>query len=683
MIRTCLAAAGVAACVLVAPGPLHAAEDAAEPPTPGFEMTPIRVQAPRPVTSVGGSAAVEVVTDSLDVPVAASTEEVLRQLPLLHVRRNSRGEAEISARGSESRQVAVLVDGVPITLAWDARADVSVIPATAIQEATFIRGLSSMLYGPNVIGGIVEARVGQGAKLPERGSAQVALGADQVGSFGTTVTGTKPFVTAGGAWLVRGGVGFRDSPGDPLADGVAERPRREEGLRLNTDVRDLNGFAAARYRADGGAWLSFSGSSFSAERGVAAELGVDDADARFWRYPHVSRTIAVVSGGTGDRPSPFGGRGDLEASVGWDRGRTDIDAFTSAAYDELDTFEDGRDRTATLRLLGDQTLGPRGDLRAAFTGVEIRHDEVIPDGESEYRQRLASAGLESNWRLLESDGTVQTLTLSVGGAFDRAETREAGGRTPQDPMELAGGRIGLSAALSGGRTLVHAGLSRRGRFPSLRELYSGALNRFAPNPDLEPEKVTSAEGGVTAHLARGELQVVGFHNRVDDAVVRITLPDRRFMRVNRNELRATGAEVLAWRRFGPVEASGHVTLQDVELTDTEAGVTNRPENLPETFGGASVHFPVTGGVRAGLGAEYTGKQFVIDLATGEDSELDGQVILGAQISREWSIPVSFGGGAFRHAQTRIAADNLADRAHYDQFGLPEPGRRIRFEVRLY
>ena len=46
-------------------------------------------------------------------------------------------EAEVSARGSDSRQVAVLVDGVPITLAWDARADVSVIPATATAKVSF------------------------------------------------------------------------------------------------------------------------------------------------------------------------------------------------------------------------------------------------------------------------------------------------------------------------------------------------------------------------------------------------------------------------------------------------------------------------------------------------------------------------------------------------------------------
>jgi len=667
-------------------GPLAGSGLAEEPPGtetgPVYRMTPIVVHAPRPVTSAGGASAVEVQVDSMSVPAAATTEDVLRELPLLHVRRNSRGEAEISARGSESRQVAVLVDGVPITLAWDARADVSIIPATALQEITYVRGLSSMLYGPNVLGGIVEARVGQGLAQPERRSARITMGADDVGSFGTTVTGTVPFRNAAGAWLARGGVGFRDTPGDPLAGGVTERVD-DGGLRLNTDARNVDGFLALRYHGHEGAWLSFSGSSFRSERGIAAELGADDSDARFWRYPHTSRTLAVVSGGTGDRESPLGGRGDVEASLGLDVGRTDIDAYTSSAYDEIDAFEDGEDRTLTLRLLGDQSLGGRADLRGAFTLAEVRHDEIVPDGDFRYRQRLWSGGLENVWRLVESAGSVQSLSLSLGAAYDVAETREAGGKEPQDAMTQWGGRAGLTMLTGGGGTALHANVSRRGRFPALRELYSGALNRFAPNPGLEPEKIVAMETGVTTHVGAGELQVVAFHNRVDDAVVRVTLPDRRFLRVNRNELRSAGVEVLGSTRLGALELSGSLTVQDVKLTDTEAERTNEPENLPETSGALAARVSVGAGVVAGAEVEYTGRQFAIDLATGDDAELDAAAIVGASVSRVWSVPVSFGGGTFSHAETRIALDNVADEAHYDQFGLPRPGRRLRFELRLY
>lgn len=650
-----------------------------------YKLGTVFVWARRPVATAGGSSAIEVQVDSLPLPAAATVEEVFRELPLLHVRTNSRGEAEISARGSGSRQVAILVDGVPITLAWDARADVSVIPATALQEVTFTRGLSSMLYGPNVLGGILEIRVVHVPIQPDERTLQVTMGADDVGTVGSTVTTSISGKRESGVWLARGGAGFRSTPGDPLPRGIHEPIHSNDALRLNTYADRADGFVALRFRTNGGAWLSFSGSTFREKRGIAAELGLPDADARLWRYPHVSRTLAVFSSGTGFRKSPLGGHGELEASIGLDRGRTEINAYESRAYEEVTSFEDGDDRTTTLRLLADQTVGWRGDLRAAFTWSDIHHDESIPDGDFEYQQRLMSVGLEGVWRVLQSRGELRTLSASLGGAYDHAETPKTGGRPKQDPLSEIGGRFGLSAVFGEKRrTVLHAGVSRRGRFPALRELYSGALNRFVPNPDLEPEKLLTVETGVTTGLGEGEIQVVGFHTLLEDAVVRITLDDgaRRFMRVNRNELTATGVELLLSYRFGPVDVAADATVQSVDLTDTDADKTNRPEDLPEVFGDVSVRFPIVSEIVGRAEARYTGEQYTIDARTGEDTQLADQVVFGLLITRRWPLRTSGGGRFFSALETSLAVENIGDVALYDAWGLPEPGRRVRLELRL-
>ncbi|MCA9753955.1 MAG: TonB-dependent receptor, partial [Gemmatimonadetes bacterium] len=540
---------------------------------------------------------------------------------------------------------------------------------------------SSMLFGPNVIAGVVEARVGRDLSQPPVPATRLTFGANHLGSFGTTLTTTRPYRTEGGQWLVRAGAGFRDTPGDPLAHGITERPGGDEGLRLNTDAQDVDGFAAIRYRANDGRWASFSGATFRAERGIAAELGADDADVRFWRYPRVHRTLAVVSAGTGDRPSPFGGHGDVEASVGLDLGRTDIDSYSSAAYDEITEFENGKDRTVTARVLADQTLGRQTDLRSAFTFAEIRHDELVPDGEFEYRQHLWSGGLEATWRAPHAVGPFSRLQWSVGGAWDVADTREAGGKTPQDPTSEWGGRVGFTGAVtSDARTSVHASLSRRGRFPALRELYSGALNRFVPNPDLKPEKIVSLEGGVTHVVGRTELQAVGFHHRSDDVVVRMSLPERKFQRVNRDRLRTAGLELVSTTSLGRASVSAHLVAQDVRLVDGSTDETNEPENLPELTAGLRARFPLGARMDVGGGVEYIGRQFAIDLATGDDTELAAAALVNVWVRRTGNAPVAV--GPFTRWDARIAVDNLADEAHYDQAGLPQPGRRFRFELRL-
>ena len=465
---------------------------------------------------------------------------------------------------------------------------------------------------------------------------------------------------------------------------MTQRPsiQDEDGLRLNTDARNVDGFLALRYQANGGAWASFSGSSFVAERGIGAELGADDGDARFWRYPHVARTIGVLSAGTGHHRSPFGGVGDVEASLGVDVGRSEIDAFSSADYDELDSFEDGEDRTLTLRLLADQSLGDPRDLRAAFTVSEIRHDEFLPDGDSRYRQRLWSGGLEHVWRFTGAVPGTRELSWSTGVAYDVAETRQSAGREPLDRIGLIGARVGFSAPLRDGNTVLHAGASRRGRFPSLRELYSGALDRFEPNPNLEAEKVIATEIGVTRAFERAEVQLTGFHHRVDDAVVRITLPDRKFQRVNRNELRSTGLEMLGRYSVGAVDLDGTLQLQRVRPTDTEADDTGRPENLPAVSGGMGFRWRAPARLVASTSVDYTGDQFALDLVTGDDAELEGAAIWDLSVSRAWGIPSSFGDRAFTTAEFRVSIDNVLDEALYDSIGLPQPGRRARFELQL-
>ncbi len=638
----------------------------------------IVVRSVKPITTVGGASALRLELDSLAIPPAPSLELVLRELPLLHVRRNSRGEGEISARGSESRQVAILVDGIPITLAWDARADVSIIPAGAPERIEFTRGLSSMLYGPNVLGGIVEITVGHSLRQPTRTSLLVASGIDRHGSFASSGAISAPFASSGGRWLVRAGMGFSDSPGQPLASGIVEPTTPDDDLRLNTDSRAASGFGSIRFQAHGGAWFSATASSFAARRGIAAELGVDQA--RFWRYPHVNRSIGIVSAGTGHRKAFFGGVGDIEASVGVDVGRTDIDSYTSRAYTELAAFEDGKDLALTTRILADHTLGARGDLRAAFTFSEIRHDEYLPAGSARYRQRLMSSGFETTWRLIENGAGINSFRVSVGGAYDIGKTPESGGREALGTVNEWGGRVGFTMGLGSGETQVHGGISRRGRFPALRELYSGALNRFAPNPDLTPENLVALEAGVTRRIGRGEVQAVAFRHQVNDAVVRITLPDRRFMRVNRNRLLSRGVELLATGPLGPVTVSADLTAQSVDLTDPVAAVTNRPENLPELFGSVRARATLAWGLVGGGDVVYTGTQSCIHPGTGLDTNLAGGAIVNAELSRTFGLRST---GLLTNLQARVAVDNIGNRALYDQCGLPQPGRLLRLELRVF
>lgn len=627
----------------------------------------------RPIMTAGGVSAIEVDVASLRLPAAPTTEEVLRSIPALHVRTNTRGEAEIAVRGSESRQVAVLLDGVPLTLGWDGRTDVSVFSAGAVDNVRFVRGISSMLHGPNVLGGVVE--MSTAARLLPRSASFSASGTlDGEGGYAAAAHAEQPFATDDGAGVVRIGAGWRDRPGFPLPRGITE-PVATDGLRLNTDATNLSGFLSLRYDRDRNGWASLSASGFRGARGIAAELGA--SQPRLWRYPAIERLVVAVSGGTGHHDTPWG-RGDLEASVGMDLGHTSIRSYRTRDYDDVIGREDGNARTLTTRLLGDHSLGARGNLAAAFTFADIDHEAIVNGESALYGQRLTSLAGETTWLLLEApSASIATLRLSVGGAWDRGWTPRTGNLPASGTLDDWGARAGMSAILNGGGTLFHAGVSRRGRFPALREMYSEALNRFVANPELRPEHLVAVEGGVTTRVGTGELQLVGFHHDLSGAIRRITLADGRRMRVNSDELISTGIEVLFNQSFGAVSLGGDLTLQTTTLRDPSTAAAARPENLPGRAARGWVAFPIAAGFTGAAEAEYTGPQFCQDPDSGADVELAGGTWLNATLARIWSL------GSARRLETSASVDNIADSALFDQCGLPRPGRVLSVSVRMF
>jgi iron complex outermembrane recepter protein len=655
---------------------------------PVFQVPGLTVLVPRPASTTGGASAVEISMDSLMARPAPTLEQVLRDLPLIQIRRNSRGEAQPALRGGEDRQIAVLMDGVPLTLGWDGRADLSVIPLTAAQRVDLVRGLSSVLYGPNVLGGAVEIDVARGpARQARPFPLQVDLGLDHALGKSVGVSGGALMDTRGGEWVLRAGGGLQSREGDVLSGGAGKDDgqdptllTRDGDLRLNTDVQRLDAFVSGRYRSMGGSWLAISSSGFTLERGVAPEAHL--ASPRLWRYPKQSRLITALSAGTAHTATPWG-EGDLEGSLGLDVGSYRIDEFATPQYLERIGGESGDAMTVTLRVLGDHSLGERGELRGALTYGDVNHVEGFLDkASSRYRQRLWSLGTEAEW-LLTSGGNQEgqrSTRVTLGAVLDGADTPRSGDKPSLGRLWEWGGRLGATSLGPGQGVLFHGALSRRTRFPALRELYSGALGRFAPNPDLRPEVLTGGELGFTVKNPVADLQVVGFHQRLTDGIVRTSVATEegaKYRRINQDEVRSTGLEILALGWIGPAALTGDLTFQRVRGINPD-GSRAELEYEPEIAGRLALRLPLVWAVEGTADLRYLGSQFC------QNPEVGGLQSLRASRTLDLGLRRAFGRavGLLSRAEALVSLDNVTDGLVLDQCGLPQPGRTLRIHLRV-
>ena len=359
----------------------------------------------------------------------------------------------------------------------------------------------------------------------------------------------------------------------------------------------------------------------------------------------------------------MGGHASLQASVGYDAGHIALDDYHDRTYTNVVDTERDRDRNITTRLLGVQSIGSRGDFSVAGTFADVRRTEVLtPGATSLYRQRLWSGAAETGWRIAGA--------RVVGGvAYDVGDTPASADKNPIAQMHEWGGRVGVTRAV-GNNIVLHAGMGRRARFPALREMYSGPLKSFEPNPDLQPEKLTASEAGFTFQTSRAQLQTVVFHHRIDDEIVRSVTAAKKVKRINRDRTTSSGVELLASTTLREILLSADVTAQTVMGTNPVNDTDFRDEYQPKWAGGAHITAPLPFGLRGQAGARVTGAQYCLS-TSGVYSKLEKTTRADAELWKSW-----------HGVELSVAGDNLTDVAIYDQCGLPQPGRLFRFGLTL-
>jgi iron complex outermembrane receptor protein len=378
--------------------------------------------------------------------------------------------------------------------------------------------------------------------------------------------------------------------------------------------------------------------------------------------------VASISAGTGGLHSRLG-VGDVEIAVSSNQGFVEINSFADRDYRSVVATELGDDRTTSLRLTFDQELGRRAVLRGSYTDANVRYLETIgTTAPTRYAQRLTSAAAEIDLT------PTRFLTLTAGLANDAAETTDAGGREPLGRKDGLGWRLGATWLLPMQGLRLHASASERRRFPALRELYSGALGRFAPNPELRPETAHSTEVGVTFLRGAFDAQAVAFSQRIDDAVVRVTLPDRRFQRLNRDRFTSSGLELTTGAILGGTTLRADLTAQRARIADVS--VTNpaflAPEDVPSVFGSLLATRSLTQGVDVMGRVRVLGDTKCTNPNTSTLDTQRGTQTVDLGLERRWTR-----NSWMRRVRASVQVENVLDRALYDKCGLPQAGRTAR------
>lgn len=422
--------------------------------------------------------------------------EIIRYAPGVSVTFGDKSVYTLKLRGVDDRRIALLVDGIPVYEPYYSSFDLKTISADGIDSLQLTKGPSSVLYGANTMGGIVNVVT----QRPE-GRPQLSLNASY-GESNTKSLGARSGVQIG-RWAFSGTLLYQDSGGfyfpDEAGGSRLERP--------NSDYERLNVNGKLYFNPTDRSEVMLNAGLYSSSYSMPPAL--ESSKPRYWQFKNWDR-LSLNAGG-------FSGVGK-DSVVRFRAFFVDYDNTLAMFNDQELTqmrFESTHDN-AVYGMFGLADLGihPNNRLKFSFDykGDDARTQEDVGAPWEEYDQLTVSFAVEDHLTFLD------IWQLVAGVSYDYLD--KFTGESTGNLNPLVGIRYTPREYLD-----LHLSYSLKSRFPSMRSMYSSPSG----NPDLLSESGSIWELGF--EFTR-EVQITGavFLMSFKDLIDSVRLPEYDFQR---------------------------------------------------------------------------------------------------------------------------------------------------------
>lgn len=547
----------------------HAQSD----PSQTIVVTAARAEQPLP----DALPSTRVVTRSeIESAQAADLPALLRQLTSIDVAQTGPlgSQASLFLRGADSRQVLVLVDGVPFARADFGTASWQYLPLEQIERIEIVRGNHSALYGAQAIGGVVQI-ITRRANAPQL-------------NVGVGTQGTRQASAAAGTAL-----------------GVGETATR---VSAAISTRRSDGFSARDAAQDPGA---------NADRDAARQTGASATLEQGWATGHRTRLALTNSRTTSAYDGFVPGLDDVITT------RVNTLALTSRhalARDWSLDAEAGQTRERFDDPTGFTTQGDNRVRNLALTlGWQAAPGQSLQLGAETRRDRYSEPSMPAQTRSTDS------LRVGWQGRFGAAWQLQAHARSDRSSAfgSASTGLLALGYELAPGWKASLQAASGFSAPSFLDELFAD------PRVQLKPERSRQAEAALQWRSGAASVRAALFVQRQRD---RIGFDPVSFTTVNIARAKNQGLEVMAQLPLDGVGSlSAELTLQDPRDAGNDTPLKRRAkQSLALGWQGDAAGWAWRAGLR------HTGQRLDTDPQTFGNADNPARTTLGLSLTREFA-----------------------------------------------
>jgi len=568
---------------------------------------------------------ITVTRDMIRTRRPASAAEILAGVPGASVTTGSKNSSEIMIRGFTSRDVLVMVDGRPINETYYGKLDLSTLGAGNIEKIKIIKGATSVRYGPNAMGGVVNFITGEDTADTY---SDVRMSAGSGKDFRTDVIYNGYANTIG----YRIHAGRRSTAGFPLSSGFGRTALEDGDTRNNSDYRrtDLDAKLLFGPRENPRWKLNAGGSHLS--KGLPSSVH----EARYWRFRKWDRLSVSLDG---EPVSTLSWK--LKTKLYADRFLNELADYRTERYDISDVYWISTHDNRSTGLLVSSSYFP-GDNGVSNFGLQVRWGESrrqADSGDGWFINRTATS-----WVFAEHERNIAPGLFLRGGLSGLFLSYDSWNSTASSLNPS----LHIEWQVHGGT--ITGSVSRVSRFPTLHHLFSSTSG----NPGLEPEWAYKGEFSISRMLLGTiEFSVTGFANRLHDMIYRSGRLNR-YRNIDKASL--DGIEI-----SGSVRKKSMTLLSSITTLKAEDGEGNMLEYRPRWKADVYVSWQLLTTLGFSLTMRAVGER-----RTEIKSDLEPYHIENTGLIFDLSRSVSF----------TLNAENIFDADYEEEYGYPSKGRTL-------
>jgi iron complex outermembrane recepter protein len=645
----CMAAA------LMMTGPALAQEEAQKKPIPevGKVFSLGEVVVTGEDDAVQKIATTEIIDEErIDLTTSWNVSDALDTLPGVFLSVGTKNERNYTVRGFNQRYVPIFFDGIPIYVPNDGYVDGGKLPTANISQITLTKGNSSVLYGPNAMGGVINII----SKKPEKKiEASFDLGARESNTFDSNLyVGSRQ-----DKFYVAVNAGFLNSDGYRVSSDMKVGPNQGHGTRNNSDVTQKNGSVKVGFTPAEGHEYAIGINHIDSEWGLPPDAyATSRPQLKWWRFTDWEKDTYYFIG-------------DSRIT---DKLSTKIRIYRDTYYNVLDSYDDNtyskQTKPYTFHSTYDDysnggsltvrtTYIPKNITSFSFHYKDDVHREQDDRGKpwERYETENFSFGLEDDYAILDN------LSFVAGASYDMQKPKYANGASVRDEENAFNPQAGVHYTCLKDLGL-HFSVGKKTRFPTLMELYSGLLGKNIPNPDLSSEESINYELGAEKPLpGRNFAGINLFYSDVKNLIVNKEVQKGINQYQNIGKAAFSGVEVTFKSLFIP-RNTFELSYTYLKSKDRSPGRTSdHLEERPENKIYVSDLYQLTDWLALFGKLEYYSKQWYDDPNEGW-KELDGFVTFDFKVIGNFSDTLTLEAGV----------KNMFDEDYSLSSGYPREGR---------